>query len=711
MSNPTSNNTPNISGNPNPGNAGTPWYNSSITGSKSLRSSMFKNINDGMVDGNPVAPKTGRNVGAFRSSLQWRKDTAGGLGTLAGNASSLRGDMILNAQRLKYGNLRWDSPEAQAILQKTGDQLTNLESASSKTLIGILSDLTDNNISKLLGAIVGGSGTGGNTAKDEFTAIKNLLFNKLDFRNTTKENANEKIADDVDATSEKSIISNLGEAAMGLFSQKTLEKISGMSISTGFKGIQELFAKGGKYITDKFGTAAEWVKDSLLFGIPLGAVIKASNRIGGKILGYCLKMTDVYSSGNGGAKDASILRSRVMNLPPAMTDIIDPNGRVYNNNVIACQHILSIIPGTLDYDGFKWVADSGITNAAIASELSAFENDNQGSIIFNASSALASILDMSDKTGRRLGIFKPEVMKFSRVYMTAMGRILSRLSPSPAVTMTLDKTVLQTTGWGAFEIGIGTNTTLTESGSNSFTNSLFDEMMNGTSSKVLEITKTIKSVIGSKHTASEYESDSNSAVDAVLHGNKLNTPKFWENSDFSRSYTFNFRLESPYGDTESVINYVYKPFIALLCCALPISVSTYGYTSPFVIRADCPGWFSIDCGYVSSIDFRRAPDEGTFNASGLATAIEVTMSITDIYPALALSVGVSGLSKNFGEQSFLDSLSGMDYKEIYSGGSFASRLRSRIVAVRTMPGIIGNAAVAKASRAAWGFSITGLGAR
>jgi len=689
------------------GNKSTPWYNTVFGDSKPLKSSMFKNINDGMVDGVPVEKKTGNNVGAFRSSLQWRKDTAGGIGTLVGNAATLKGELILNAQRLKYGNLRWDSPEAQAILQKTGGTLTNLESAP-KTLTGVLGDLTDGNINQVLGALLGGAGAAGNTTATEFAAIKNLLFGKLNFSNTAEDN--EKIEGDVDSVTENNVIAGRAKTPFALFDSETLSKIKDGVTGEGFKVIGDLFKEGGEYLKNKFGTVTEWIKDSLAYGFSLGVVIKGANRLGGKILGYCLRMTDVYNMGNGGAKDASLFRSRVMNLPPAMTDVIDPNGRVYNNNVVACQHILSIIPGTLDYDGFSWISDSGITNAAIASELSAFESDSQGSIVFDATSALASILDISDKTGKRLGIFKPEVMKFSRVYMTAMGRILSRLSPSPAVTMTLDDKTIQTSGWGAFEIGIGTNTTLTESGSNSFANSLFDEIMAGTSSKVNEITKNIRALTGMNF--SQYSSNANSQIDAVMHGNKLNTPKFWESSDFSRSYTFNFRLESPYGDTESVINYVYKPFIALLCCSLPISVSTYGYTTPFVIRADCPGWFSIDCGYVSSIDFRRAPDEGSFNASGLATAIEITMSITDIYPALALSVGVAGLSKNFPEVTFLDSLSGMDYKEIYSGGSAAANIRSRIIALRTLPGIIGNTAMAKSSRFAWSAaSILGTGVR
>jgi hypothetical protein len=683
-----------------------PWYTSEKP--KDLangNSSMFANIQGGMYRGEPIK---GGNIGAFRSNLQWRGDTAGTFGDFVGNFSDLRGRVILNAQRIKYGNLRWDSPEAQAILKATSNQMDKIsvDKAVNDTFYGIIDSLTEGDLTGMFQAILGGSGTA-SAAMAEVEAIKKLLFGG-DLQYNTK--SDEQI--DYDVSGDDAI--KAAKESFGWFDPErltnALKKIGDNVSGTGFKLINSAFnALKGGYLEKKFASAIDWFKDNFALGLPFGAVITAANRLGGKIVGYCLKMTDIYNSNNSGATDVSALRSRVMNLPPAMTDIIDPNGRVYNNNVIACQHILSIIPGTLDYNGFKFFTDFGITNAAIASELSAFENDREGSIIFNASSALASILDISDKTGKRLGVFKPEVMKFSRVYMTAMGRILSRLSPSPAVTISLDESVLKTSGWGAFEIGIGTNTTLTESGSNSFGNSLFDDIMQGTSQKVTEIRNSLMSVTGAN--ISMYKSGEN-MLDAVTNGNKLNTPKFWESSDFSRSYTLNFRLESPYGDTESLINYVYKPFIALLSCSLPIQVSTYGYTTPFVIRADCPGWFSIDCGYVSSLDFRRAPDEGAFNASGLATAIEVTMSITDIYPALAMSVGVSGLSKNFGEQAFLDSLSGMDYKEIYSGGSLTANLRSRIIALRSLPGIVGNSALAKLSHTAWSAStITGVAVR
>ena len=683
-----------------------PWYTSDKPkDTSSTKSSMFANIQAGMYQGKPIE---GVNVGAFRSNLQWRGKTAGSFGDFVGNFSDMRGRVVLNAQRIKYGNLRWDSPEAQAILKATSNQVDNIsiDKATNDTFTGILDSLTEGDLTGMFQALLGGTGTA-SSAMAEVKAIKKFLFGgDLQYNSKSEEQI------DYDVSADQAITPS--EESFSWFDPERLEKsLKGLGSKVKGKGLELIDSafkavKGG-YLEKKFASAVDWFKENFMLGIPFGAIISAANRLGGKIVGYCLKMTDIYNSNNSGSTDVSALRSRVMNLPPAMTDIIDPNGRVYNNNVIACQHILSIIPGTLDYEGFKYFADFGITNAAIASELSAFEHDREGSIIFNTSSALASILDVSNKTGKRLGVFRPEVMKFSRVYMTAMGRLLSRLSPSPAVTVSLDKTVLKTSGWGAFEIGIGTNTTLTESGSNSFGNSLFDDIMQGTSSKVNEIKKTITEVTGAD--ISMYESGE-SMSEAVLHGNKLNTPKFWDSSDFSRSYTLNFRLESPYGDTESLINYVYKPFIALLSCSLPVQVSTYGYTTPFVIRADCPGWFSIDCGYVSSIDFRRAPDEGAFNASGLATAIEVTMSITDIYPALAMSVGVSGLSKNFGEQAFIDSLSGVDYKEIYSGGSLTANLRSRIIALRSMPGIIGNSALAKLSHAAWSAStITGIANR
>jgi len=175
----------------------------------------------------------------------------------------------------------------------------------------------------------------------------------------------------------------------------------------------------------------------------------------------------------------------------------------------------------------------------------------------------------------------------------------------------------------------------------------------------------------------------------------------------SRSYTLSFRLESPYGNYQSLIEYVYKPFLALLACSLPIQTSFYGATTPFVLRCDCPGMFSISEGYVSTIDFRRAPDQNTYTANGLASAIEVNMSITDIDPYLSLPTGPAGYAANINMAAWLDSLCGVGYQEIYSGGSMASKLKTMAGFTKLMPSAFKGSAESYASRKAWSLFSAG----
>jgi len=378
--------------------------------------------------------------------------------------------------------------------------------------------------------------------------------------------------------------------------------------------------------------------------------------------------------------------------------------------------VLNIIPGNLWYGGFT-ARQAKTSSYQIEKELDDFEAGRTGTFVFDVDSAMYKMVKYSADENKRMGWFDPTPMQFQRVYSTLMAKVLGRLSNKPVLAMSIDDVMkpeegLNMGGWGHISLALGPNCTITETASNSFGSGKLENAIEGLKSSANEIYKQMASTVGTAFSDRMKQRASrgffaNTPVAAVVGNASMHWPKFWESSDMSRSYTLSFRLESPYGNYQSLVEYVYKPFLALLALSLPIQTSFYGATTPFVIRCDCPGMFSISEGYVSSIDFRRAPDQNTYNASGLATAIEVNLSISDIDPYLALPVGPSSFANNVNMASWLDSLCGVGYQEIYSGGSAASKLKTMANFAKLMPNAAGGSLATIASKKAWSFFSAG----
>ena len=91
----------------------------------------------------------------------------------------------------------------------------------------------------------------------------------------------------------------------------------------------------------------------------------------------------------------------------------------------------------------------------------------------------------------------------------------------------------------------------------------------------------------------------------TTNGMKVTYPELWSESQFTRSVSVNFEFISPYGDPLSIFKYVMVPFAALLCFAMPRQAAENGLVSPFLIRADLSGMFTVDLGLMTSFTFTR----------------------------------------------------------------------------------------------------------
>jgi len=413
-------------------------------------------------------------------------------------------------------------------------------------------------------------------------------------------------------------------------------------------------------------------------------------------------ITDEFLLGpsNSLVGNISDLRSRIMGLPPAMLHAVDPMARAYTNNVIATQHVMSIVPGIFDYAGIAAAYNSGFSSTALEEEMNAFIDGTSQTLVFDGRSSVRQLMEFLDDHNRRLANFSPRVGAFLRVYNTLMGRFIARLSPTSTVAMMVSgygdgdtaefNKRLMTSGWGGIEFAINSNTTVSETASNSWGQGVTEGMISSFEGLYNKSKEAIEGILGTGFT------DATGTQKSIT-----NFPKHWESSSFNKSYTLSFRLECPYGNTDHLLEYVYKPFIALLTMAMPIFKNENTFTSPFIVRVDCPGFFTIDAGAVTSLDIRRGVDENSWSAQGMATCLEVTMTIMDMYESMALPVGPQSFFNNLPMQAYIDNIAGMNYKEIYTGGTMSTALRTYASYARSLPDVYKQTVMAKASETTW----------
>jgi len=157
----------------------------------------------------------------------------------------------------------------------------------------------------------------------------------------------------------------------------------------------------------------------------------------------------------------------------------------------------------------------------------------------------------------------------------------------------------------------------------------------------------------------------------VLSGDgRMNLPDVWTNSSFNRSYSMQFKFESPYGDDLSVFENVVVPFALLLIMATPRQIGKVSYTSPFMVRVHSKGWFSIPMGIIESMSITRSRVKNSVTASGHSRSIEVSLTIKDLSPMMMLGLNMGSFSKpynaNVGFQQYLSTIGALSISDTKS---------------------------------------------
>lgn len=191
--------------------------------------------------------------------------------------------------------------------------------------------------------------------------------------------------------------------------------------------------------------------------------------------------------------------------------------------------------------------------------------------------------------------------------------------------------------------------------------------------------------------------------EAVLGSGRIDIPEAWTDSSFSKNYSFNLALRSPYGDPMSIYQSIYVPLALILGASLPRAVGAASYTSPFLVRAYCKGMLGIPLGIIDSVTIKRGSDQHGWNSARLPTAIDVSFTIKDLSPAMYMSMSdseriwdvVTGENSTF--QEYLSTLSGLGLNE---------RLRWMYKVRRKAEILLHSVYANRLSPAAWGMGTT-----
>ena len=148
---------------------------------------------------------------------------------------------------------------------------------------------------------------------------------------------------------------------------------------------------------------------------------------------------------------------------------------------------------------------------------------------------------------------------------------------------------------------------------------------------------------------------------------RIALPEIWTDSTFSRSVSMSFKFTSPYGNDLSIFENAYIPFILLFCMAMPRQIGAKTFTTPFIVRVNAKGMFSVPMGIIESMSIERGEDRNSWNTSDRPRTIKCNLSIKDITPTMMMTMNRGVFfplfAGNDGFTSYLNTLGGLSIKD------------------------------------------------
>lgn len=181
----------------------------------------------------------------------------------------------------------------------------------------------------------------------------------------------------------------------------------------------------------------------------------------------------------------------------------------------------------------------------------------------------------------------------------------------------------------------------------------------------------INTALGDNNLSNIFKSITSSAQ-TVVAGGRLVFPEIWSDSSFSRSYNINLKLVSPDGDDLSIYLNIIVPMLHLLGLVLPRQAAdtnygfSYGYISPFLVRAFYKGFFNVDMGIITDLSFSKGK-ESAWTSSGVPTTVDVSFTIKDLYNDMYMTSMNSiknNMLKNIILMDYISNMCGVNINEV-----------------------------------------------
>mgnify|MGYP000025210726 CR=1 FL=1 len=184
---------------------------------------------------------------------------------------------------------------------------------------------------------------------------------------------------------------------------------------------------------------------------------------------------------------------------------------------------------------------------------------------------------------------------------------------------------------------------ITESFSNSYTQSEIDSTLNGTGNSLRSAYFNFSGgesgfalLDGTLHAVTDFAKGALTGLqlDGLLGlagGANIHIPKRYESSSTSfptNSYTI--ELRSPYGSPLAQYINLDVPLALLLAAALPISAGSQSYVEPYLVHLHSRGKSHVRLGAITSLSITRGTGNLGFNKNGAALGYDVTFEIVEL---------------------------------------------------------------------------------
>lgn len=211
---------------------------------------------------------------------------------------------------------------------------------------------------------------------------------------------------------------------------------------------------------------------------------------------------------------------------------------------------------------------------------------------------------------------------------------------------------------------VDADTSISESFSNSTTQSMLAGTVNSASDMAKELNFLLGYGAGTKNIAEAVDADGDitqsinnvadmatkllgaggffsnlgSHLKTVASGGKLVFPEIWSDSSFSRQFNVRFKFIAPDPSNLSVYMNVLVPLFHLIALVAPQMPENNpnGYINPFLVRAIYKGVFNIDMGIITDMSVTKGA-ECQWTPEGVPTSIDVDIGIKDLYNAMSIT--------------------------------------------------------------------------